>query len=90
MIHIKILDGHHAVQNRQYKDKQTGELKTTYFQKAYIDLGGAFPVEFNVRLQSEPESYPVGNFTLSHESFKVNGYNSLEIGYGLKLIPTKG
>lgn len=83
---IQILDGHHKVQSRKYNDKKTGEEKTTFFQFAYIDLGGAFPVQFNIRIPSEGESYPVGNYTLSPDSLQVNNYGSLEIGYNLKLV----
>lgn len=89
MIKIQILDGHSEVETREYKDKETGEVKVTYTQLAYIHLGGAFPVEFKIRIPSPAEKYAIGDYTFTPDSLVVNQYKSLQFAYNIKLKALK-
>ncbi|MBL4607955.1 MAG: hypothetical protein JKY01_09030, partial [Pseudomonadales bacterium] len=73
---VAIIDGHHQPEVKQNKD----QTRTWYEQKAFIDLGGAFPVQFKISLNNITEAFPVGDdYELTPESYKVNQYDNLEI-----------
>lgn len=80
---IEILAGHN-----QPLTKMNKENKPYYQQKAYAHLGGAFPVEFLLSIQTPAEVYPVGKYTLDEQSYRVNQWGRLEIsGFDMKLRP---
>lgn len=82
---IEIIKGHEQANSRTNND--TG--KVSWSQDAYIHLGGAFPQKFTIPLESAAHAYPVGHYTLSLESFKVNQYGGLEINrWGMGLVQT--
>lgn len=73
-MNISILDGFHLPKSRQVKEN------TFYSQTAYADMGGAFPVAFEIPLETPAHAYPIGNdYVLSPSSFKVNQYGNLEL-----------
>jgi hypothetical protein len=78
MINVEILKGYNDVQNRSIKTKD-GSPRVLYSQKAFLDLGGAFPIEFTLSVESPALAYPVGNYQLNLSCIKVNKFGSLEI-----------
>lgn len=81
---IEILEGRNEVKAIQKRDGSG----SYYVQVAYIDLGKAYPEEFQFGVASPAHGYPVGRYRLAPQSFKVNQYGRLEInGYDFKLIP---
>ena len=80
---VEILDGFHQPESRQSNDG-----KVRWSQKAYLHNGGAFPVEFTLSIPDASSAYPVGQYTLTDDSFKVNQYGGLELSrWDLKLTP---
>lgn len=79
---ISILDGYHLPKSKTVKDN------TFYSQTAYAYLGGAFPVAFEIPLETPAHAYPIGDdYTLCPSSFKVNQYENLELNrFKLKLV----
>lgn len=79
---ISIVQGHHLPESR------TTKVGLMWSQRAYAHLGGAFPAEIKVSLQSPQDAYPVGEYELSDESFGVGQYGDLEINrFNFKLVP---
>jgi hypothetical protein len=80
---VEIINGYH-----QPETKVTRENKPYYVQKAFVHNGGAFPVEFEMRIESPAHAYQVGKFEIDPASFRVNQYKKLEISpFDLKLKP---
>jgi hypothetical protein len=88
-LQVEIIEGHHLPQSREYTDKTTGEVKKSFFQIAYAFLGGAFPTEFKVRIANAAESYAIGKYMITPDSFTVNQYKQLQFGYEMKLQAIK-
>lgn len=72
-VKISILDGHHQPQTRQTK---TG---TRYFQTAYAQLGGVYPVEIEVPLRGPSDAHAVGDYAIAQSSFRVGKFRNLEL-----------
>ena len=81
-ITVEIIEGHHLPISKTIKEK------TYYSQKAYIDLGGPFPVEFDLPIEAPVNANPIGKgYVLCPSSFKVNQYGNLELDkYNTKII----
>lgn len=80
---ITIVQGHHQ------PDSRNTQKGTMWSQKAYADLGGAFPAEIKISLQSPERAYAVGEYELSPQSFKVGQYGDLEVNrFNIKLVPS--
>ena len=85
---IEIIKGHEQPISRMITT-QTGQ-KTIHEQTAYAHMGGAFPVEFKIPLNSHGDAYPVGEYTLHPGSFSVNRFGSLEVNrFELRLVAEK-
>jgi hypothetical protein len=80
-MNVSILEGFHLPTTKTIKEN------TFYEQKAYADMGGAFPVEFKLPLNSPVEANPIGSdYELDPASFKINQYGNLEIDrFNIKL-----
>ena len=82
---IQIIEGHHAPESKPTKDNNV-----RWSQKAYLHNGGVFPVEMILSIPDASAAYPVGEYTISDDSFKVNQYGGLELSrWDLKLVPLK-
>ena len=79
---ITIVEGHHQPESR------TTQKGLMWSQKAYADLGGAFPAQMKITLQSPNEAYRPGDYELSPESFRIGQYGDLEVNrFNIKLVP---
>lgn len=68
--------------------KLTRDNKPYTVQKAFVYLGGAFPQEIEIRVESAAHAYSVGKYTVAVESFQVNQYRKLELNnYRMRLDP---
>lgn len=82
---IEILDGYQLPES-----KTTRDGKPYTVQKAFVNLGGAFPQEIELRIESPAHAYAIGKYTLALESFRVNQYKKLEISpFQMSLQPLK-
>lgn len=85
---IEIIKGHEQPISRSI-NTQNGQ-KMIHEQVAYAHMGGAFPVEFKIPLNSAADAYPVGEYSLHPGSFNVNRFGSLEVNrFEVRLIATK-
>lgn len=75
---IEIIQGYDQVQSRVVPMKD-GTKREMFHQSAYMHQGGAFPVMFNVPIDSPNDAYPVGEYRISASSYKLNNYNNLEL-----------
>ena len=81
---VEILKDFHLPETKTTRDGS----KSYTVQKAFVHLGGAFPQEIELNLESPAHAYALGKYTLDQGSFRVNQYKQLEINrYGMKLIP---
>jgi hypothetical protein len=86
---IDIIEGHNFVQQRTFKDKSGNDM-TVYWQNGYAHLGGAFPVEIEIPLDSPADAYSLGKYKLSASSYRVSPYRKLEVNpYSISLEPLK-
>lgn len=54
-------------------------------QQAALDIGGDYPLPFYMTVN---EPYKPGRYTLSPASFRVNGFQSLELNrFEMELVP---
>ena len=85
---IEIIKGHEQPVSRSI-NTQNGQ-KMIHEQVAYAHMGGAFPVEFKLQLDSAADAYPVGEYTLHPGSFQVNRFGGLEINrFETRLVAMK-
>ncbi|WP_220721566.1 G5P family DNA-binding protein [Agarivorans litoreus] len=87
MITVEVFDKL-DVENRQFTNKDTGEVTDRFKQKAYISTGGRFPLEFKLPIESRADAYEPGKYTLSGECFQVGKYGDLELNrFNIVLVP---
>lgn len=68
-------------------NRKTGEVRG-HLQRAGLMQGG-FALPFDVPVDAGG-GYPVGDYTLAPESFRLNQYGGLELNrYELKLVPLR-
>lgn len=88
MLKIEIVENANQVETRNGTNKQTGAITAFYAQYGYAHLGGAFPVKMKIPLESPAMAYPVGEYQLALESFRIGRFDSLEVNpYNIKLVP---
>jgi len=69
-------------------DKPARAERTVFEQKAFVDLGGVFPVLMKITLDDHKDAYPVGKYQISPDSFEVNNFGQLALKrFDFKLIP---
>lgn len=66
----------------------TGKNYTLQEQRAYIYLGGAYPVEFVINIPQGQPAYSAGIYELSPESLRVGQFGRLEVSKGIILLTT--
>tara|TARA_A100001391_G_scaffold68654_1_gene43887 strand:+ start:2408 stop:2710 length:303 start_codon:yes stop_codon:yes gene_type:complete len=72
------------------KGPNEGQQKTITEQTAFIHLGGPYPVEFKINLDTPADAYPAGEYTMAPSCFRVNGYGSLEVNrFDFRLVAVK-
>lgn len=76
-----------TVHEKPYTDK-SGRQQIIREQRAALDLGGGYELPFRVTLGNGPV-YPVGDYQLSPDSFKLTEYGDLQLGRSIKLLPMK-
>ena len=65
----------------------TNNGKEIHKQQAALDLGGSFPLPFDLVVRPG-RAYQPGNYLLDLNCIRNNRYGSLEIdGYGIALLP---
>lgn len=71
----------------QLQSNQRKDGGTSHSQRAYLHVGGAYPIGFTLNLNS-PMPYQAGFYTFGAESIRVNQYGALEFArYGMSLVP---
>jgi hypothetical protein len=84
---IQIVKGHEAPEKRVFKNKETGDERVTWSQKAYMHNGGAFPQEFKIEHKELSDVLEVGDYNISPESYQANKYGKLELNpFELRLV----
>jgi hypothetical protein len=84
LLKVEILKDHAQPISRPRKD--TNEL--SWSQIGFAHLGGVFPVEIKIPLQSGTHANPIGVYTVANSSFKVNQYGGLELNrWEITLVP---
>lgn len=66
------------------EEKISSRTNKPYLLQKYIVEFGQERRIANIFIKSQDEAYPVGNYTIHEDSFKVNDFGSLEVGF-LKL-----
>jgi hypothetical protein len=80
---VEILKDYHLPETKLTRDD-----KPYTVQKAFVHLGGAFPQEIEIRVESAAHAYGIGKYSISMDSFQVNQYRKLEINnYRMRLEP---
>ncbi|MFB2718789.1 single-stranded DNA-binding protein [Shewanella xiamenensis] len=75
-----------SARNMPLKDGKPG--RTIYEQIAYAHLGGKFPVQMKLQVESPANVYPAGEYQIDSSSFVINNFGGLELKrFGLKIIP---
>jgi hypothetical protein len=90
-IEILTTNNAHLPVPRTFKGRDGKPDRTVYEQKAYVHLGGVFPVEFKLSHDDHNNAYEAGTYKLNPESFKVGQYGDLQLDrFNIKLEPVKG
>lgn len=85
---IEIIAGFEAPQSRTVNGRDGQAPREVFSQTAFAHLGGPFPVQIRLPLESMQAYYQVGKYHLSDDSFRVGQYGDLQINpYGIKLLP---
>jgi hypothetical protein len=86
VLKVQILKDFNYCDSRSIKLKD-GSPRILYSQKAFLNKGGPFPVEFSIGVESPSLAYPVGDYGLHLDCIKVNKFGKLEFdAYDLKLV----
>lgn len=65
-----------------------GETKVRWKQQVAINVGGDFQLPFEVEVKSQDSGYPVGEYYLAPECFRVSRFGSIEINsFSVRLVP---
>ncbi|MBO1273645.1 hypothetical protein J3L11_18605 [Shewanella sp. 4t3-1-2LB] len=87
MLEIEIFPENVNTSSRTLPSKDGKPGRTMYEQTAYANLGGKFPVEMTLQLDSAAP-FAAGKYTIDPSSFIVNNFGSLELKrYGMKIVP---
>ncbi len=82
MLKISIVEGHHHPKSKNTKSG------VRHHQDAYVHLGGAYPQQIEIPLNSAAEAFAIGDYQLNLNSFRVGKYKSLELNpFELNLLP---
>ncbi|MDN5369582.1 MAG: hypothetical protein PWP74_890 [Shewanella sp.] len=87
ILEIEIFPENVNTSSRTLPSKDGKPGRTMYEQTAYANLGGKFPVEMTLQLDSAAP-FAAGKYTIDPSSFIVNNFGSLELKrYGMKIVP---
>lgn len=85
---LKIEVKSEALTQKQGMGKKTGRAYSFREQLAYAHLPGKpYPVEIKLTRNDDQPAYPVGTYTLSPDSFFVDGFGSLAVSPRLSKAP---
>lgn len=88
IIEILGTNGANVPTPRTFAAKGDKPARTVFEQKAYVHMGGLFPVETKLTFDDHNDAYAIGKYQLAPSSFKVNQYGQLELDrFGIKLTP---
>ncbi len=88
MLKIEIFQEDVTVNARNMPPKDDKPGRTIYEQTAYAHLGGKFPVQMKLQVESPASTYPAGEYQIDSSSFTVNNFGGLELKrFGLKITP---
>ncbi|QTE84359.1 single-stranded DNA-binding protein [Shewanella algae] len=90
MLKIELIAPECNAESRTFEARDGKPARTKRWQVAWAHLGGRFPVQIQVLLEDGQPEYAPGEYQLCLSNFKVNQYQSLELGrFATKLVPLK-
>ncbi|QFU22788.1 G5P family DNA-binding protein [Shewanella eurypsychrophilus] len=88
MLKIEVFQEDINVNTRTMQPKDGKPGRTIYEQTAYAYLGGKFPVQMRLQVNSPAEAYLAGEYEVDNSSFIVNNFGGLELKrFGLTMSP---
>lgn len=79
MLQIEVFPEDTVLIERSIKANGDKPAKTFYEQVAYAYLGGKFPVQIKLPMESGQEPYAAGLYTPHSSSYVVNNFGGLEL-----------
>ncbi|GGI93582.1 single-stranded DNA-binding protein [Shewanella gelidii] len=90
MLIIEVFPEHLGVKSRSMPGKDGKPGRAIHEQIAYAYLGGKFPVEMKLQVESPADAYPAGKYQIDSSSFIVNNFGGLELKrFGLTISPVE-
>lgn len=88
MLKIEVFQEDVGVNARNMPPRDGKPGRTIYEQTAYAYLGGKFPVQMRLQVNSPAEAYLAGKYEVDNSSFIVNNFGGLELKrFGLTISP---
>lgn len=88
MLKIEVFQEDVTVKARNMPPKDGKPGRTIYEQTAYAHLGGKFPVQMKLQVESPANVHPAGEYHIDSSSFVINNFGSLELKrFGLTITP---